>query len=205
MREQLSWLLGAVHLPLHLHLHVRGPKLDYAGVAAGAFLSWAGLPGPGEAALVAAAIAAAHNHLDLSTLIVIGWLGATAGGMAGWLFGLRAGRSAVTARGPLRRQRLAVVETGERFFARYGVVAVLALPSWVAGIHRVRWTRYVPLNAGSALVWALGIGIGAYLIGPAIAEVAADIGSASWAVLVALVAAGVVAAVVRRRRRRGSA
>jgi membrane protein DedA with SNARE-associated domain len=197
-----AWAVGALHLPLHLNLHARGPKLDYVGVFLAAFVSWAGLPGPGEAALIAAAISAAHHHLDLASLITVAWLGATAGGLAGWLVGLKAGRGIVTASGPLRRHRLAIVARGDRFFARYGVVAVLFTPSWIAGIHAMRWTRYVPINAASALVWAAGIGLGAYALGPVIADVAADIGSARWFILGGLVLTSAIVLLLRKGRRR---
>jgi membrane protein DedA with SNARE-associated domain len=195
-----AWLTAAVHLPVRLHFHPRGPKLDYLGVLVAAAVSWAGLPGPGEAALIAAAISAAHDHLDLSSLIAVAWLGATVGGLVGWLVGLKAGRGIVTARGPLRHHRLAVVARGDRFFARFGVVAVLFTPSWIAGIHSMRWTQYVPINIASALVWALGIGIGAYALGPVIADVASDIGSVAWLILAALVLASAIAVLVRKRQ-----
>jgi LPXTG-motif cell wall-anchored protein len=206
MREAAfqSWAIGALHLlPIHLHLHPRGPKLDYVGVLVAAILSWAGLPGPGEAALIAASISAAHHHLDLASLIVVAWLGATAGGTAGWIVGLKAGRGIVTGRGPLRRRRQAVVARGERFFARYGVLAVLLTPSWVAGIHGVRLTRFVLINTASALVWALGIAFAAYEIGPPVTDIVSDIGSAAWLIVGVLVLAGGVGVLLRRRRRRG--
>lgn len=204
MRETLwhSSTLIALHLPFHVHLHPHGPRLDYLGVLIGAVISWAGLPGPGEAALIAAAIAAAHHHLDLTSLLALAWLGATAGGMLGWIAGLKAGRSIVKGPGPLRRHRLAVVARGDRFYARYGAVAVLFTPSWVAGIHAMRWTRYVPINAASALVWALGVGLGAYALGPPIADIVTDIGAAAWLILVAIVLAGAAVLLLRRRRRR---
>lgn len=196
-----AWVVGALHIPLHLPLHVRGPQLDYVGVLVGAMLSWAGLPGPGEAALIAAAIAAAHHHLDLSSLIAVAWLGATVGGLAGWFVGLKAGRGIVTTPGPLHRHRLAAVARGDRFFARYGAIAVLFTPSWIAGIHAMRWTRYVPINAISALVWALAIGLGAYALGPAIADIVADIGSAVWLLVAALVLSSAIILLLRRHRR----
>ena len=194
-----GWALGALRLPVHFH--APGPQLDYVGVLIAAFVSWAGLPGPGEAALIAAAISAAHHHLDLSSLIAVAWLGATAGGLAGWLVGLKAGRGIVMVRGPLRRHRLAVVARGDRFFARYGVLAVLVTPSWIAGIHAMRWTRYVPINTALALAWALGVGLGAYALGPVILDVASDIGSIKWLVLGALALAGATIFLLRRHRR----
>jgi membrane protein DedA with SNARE-associated domain len=202
MREATlqAWVIGAVHI--HLHFHARGPQLDYVGVLVAAALSWVGLPGPGEAALIAAAILAANHHLDLPSLIAVAWLGATAGGLVGWLVGLKAGRGIVTAAGPLRHHRLAVVARGDRFFARFGVVAVLFTPSWIAGIHAMPWTRYVPINAVSALVWAVGVGLGAYVIGPPIADIVGDIGAGAWLVIGALVLGATIILLLRKHRAR---
>ncbi len=189
-------------LHLHIHLQPRGPGIDYIGVLIASGASWAGLPGPGEALLIAAAIAAAHHHLDLASVIAVAWVGATAGGMLGWIVGLRAGRGVLTAPGPLHGLRLALIASGDRFFARYGVVAVLFTPSWVAGIHRVRASLYGPVNAASALVWAVAIGLAAYWVGPSITDVAGDEGLLVWLVVGALVA--VFAIVLLRNRLRRS-
>ncbi len=176
-------------LHLHIHLHPRGPGIDYVGVLIASGASWAGLPGPGEAVLIAAALAAAHHHLDLASIIVVAWAGATTGGMLGWVVGRRAGRGVLTAPGPLHGLRLALTASGDRFFARYGVLAVLFTPSWVAGIVRMRASLYVPVNAISAIVWAMAIGLGAYWIGPPVADLASDEGLLAWLVVGALVAA----------------
>ena len=181
-----------------LHLHARGPGIDYVGVLIASFASWAGLPGPGEAALIAAAIAAAHHHLDLTSLVAIAWLGAAAGGMAGWIVGVRAGRGVLTAPGPLRTLRLALTASGDRFYERYGMIAVLFTPSWIAGIHNMHWSRFVPVNVISALVWATAIGLGAYAIGPSIADIANDAGLAG--VLLVASAIAIATVVVLRRR-----
>jgi membrane protein DedA with SNARE-associated domain len=194
------WMLAVLHL--HIHLHPRGPGIDYVGVLIGAGASWAGLPGPGEALLIAAGIAAAQRHLDLASVIVVAWLGATAGGMLGWIVGLRAGRGVLSAPGPLYGIRLSLIASGDRFFARYGVVAVLFTPSWVAGILRMRASLYVPVNAISAVVWAVAIGLGAYLVGPSITDVAADEGLLVWLVVGALVAAFAIVLLRKRLRRR---
>jgi membrane protein DedA with SNARE-associated domain len=103
--------------------------------------------------------------------------------------GLRAGRSVLTAPGPLYGVRLALTASGERFYARYGVIAVLFTPSWVAGILKMRAALYVPVNAISAAVWAVAIGLGAYSVGPSIADLAADEGLVAWIVVAALVGA----------------
>ena len=197
---QLS-TLAALHL--HIHLHPRGPGIDYVGVLLASGASWAGLPGPGEALLIAAAIAAAHHHLDLASIILVAWAGATAGGMLGWFVGRRAGRGVLGAPGPLHGVRLALIDSGDRFFARYGVVAVLLVPSWVAGIVRMRASLYVPVNAASAAVWALAIGLTAYWVGPPIADVAADEGLLAWVVVGALIAGFAIVLARKHLRQKG--
>jgi membrane protein DedA with SNARE-associated domain len=177
-----------------MHPHARSSGVDYIGVFLAAGASWVALPGPGEAALIAAGISAAHGHLDLSSVVAVAWAGATLGGAAGWLLGVKGGRGLLTAPGPLLALRLALIARGDRFYERYGPVAVLLTPSWIAGIHDMRWSRFLPANAISALAWALSIGLGAYLIGPSITDILADAGLAGELLLGALsvLAAGVV-------------
>ena len=193
---QLSTLV-AVTL---LH-HPRDPGIDYVGVFLAAGASWAALPGPGEAALIAAGISAAHGHLDLSSVVAVAWAGATIGGAAGWLLGLKGGRGLLTAPGPLRPLRLRLIARGDRFYERYGPVAVLFTPSWTAGIHHMRWSRFLPVNTVSALIWALAFGVGAYLIGPSITDIAADVGLAGRLLLGALLVLAAVLVAWRRIHR----
>jgi membrane protein DedA with SNARE-associated domain len=196
-------LRAAAVFALRVHRHVRGPRADYAGVGLAALASWAGVPGPGEAVLVTAGVLAGRHRLDIGPVLAIAWLGATAGGIGGWLVGLKAGRTVLTAPGPLYRGRLAALRRGDRFYERFGVLAVFFTPSWVAGINGMRWTRFLPANAISALVWALVIGLGAFVVGPSITEVVSDLGLVGAIVLGGLVVAA-LAAGLRRRRRRGS-
>ena len=189
----------AVIAVLHLHIHPKGPGIDYIGVLVASVASWAGLPGPGEAALVAAAISAGQHHLDIIAILAVAWIGATAGGMAGWIVGVRAGRGVMTAPGPLHRLRLVIIEKGDRFYERYGLIAVLLTPSWVAGIHNMRISRYGPINLASALVWALAWGLLAYFIGPSVTDVISDAGAARWFIIAGAVVAIAAIAVLRRR------
>jgi membrane protein DedA with SNARE-associated domain len=184
------------------HHHLRS-GVDYVGVFLAAGVSWVALPGPGEAALVAASISAAHGHLDLTAVVAIAWAGAWAGGTVGWMIGVKGGRGLLTAPGPLHQVRLGLIARGDRFYERYGPLAVLLTPSWIAGIHHMRASRFLLANALSALVWALSIGVGAYLIGPSITDIVADAGLAGGAALVALVVLGVVLARRRASTRRG--
>jgi membrane protein DedA with SNARE-associated domain len=180
------------------HLHTGGSRVDYLGLFVAAVISWVAVPGPGEAALIAAGISAAHHHLDLPSVLAIAWAGAIAGGTAGWLVGLKGGRGLLTAPGPVHHLRLRLIARGDHFYERFGPLAVLFTPSWIAGVHDMRWSRFLPANAISGLVWALAVGLGAYLIGPSITDIAADAGLAGGLFVLVLFVLFVV--VVRRRR-----
>ena len=189
-------------LGLHLHVfhHVQGPTFDYVGVALAAFASWVGLPGPGEAVLLAAAVFAAKHKLDISPVILVAWVGATLGGIVGWLVGMKAGRLVLTAPGPLRSIRLDAVAQGEVAFKRMEAVAIFLTPSWVAGINRARPGIYNLVNALSAAMWALAIGVGGYYIGPPVVEFVDDLGTAGLILAIAIVVGGVTLALIRRQR-----
>jgi membrane protein DedA with SNARE-associated domain len=190
-----------VHAPLHHRFH--GPPFDYAGLALAAAASWIGLPGPGETVLIAAGLLAAHHKLDIFSVILVAFLAAGGGGVVGWLIGMKAGRTLLSARGPLHTLRLRALERGDEVFQRYVAVAVFVTPTWVAGIHRVRPAVYLPLNFLQAMVWAAGIGLGAYFAGPPIVDLASDLG---WVVTVGIVLLVLVGVwfEVRRRLRRSS-
>jgi membrane protein DedA with SNARE-associated domain len=191
----------AVVFAVHIRHHLHGPAGDYLGLAAAAVASWAGVPGPGEAALITAGILAAHHHIDIAEAVVVAWMGATAGGTVGWLVGLRAGRAVVAAPGPLYNVRMSALERGDRFYERFGPIAVFFTPSWVAGIHGMRARRFLPANAIAALVWALVVGVGAYFAGPPIVELVSDLGLLSGIVVGCLVVAAAAGAFLHRSRR----
>jgi len=203
MLSRVAVVLGLA-LHLHIHHHFRGSPVDYLGLGLAAFASWVGLPGPGEPLLIAAGVLAARHKLDLASVLLVAWFAASLGGILGWLGGMLGGRRIVTAPGPLRRMRRKAVARGEEVFQRVPVLAIVLTPSWVAGIHRVRPAIYLPTNFISAAVWSGGIGVGAYLVGPAVIEVVQDLGIAFVVGIVLLVAVAIVLQ-VRRRRRKGHA
>jgi membrane protein DedA with SNARE-associated domain len=199
-------ITAAIHLHLHLHVHFHrfhGPPFDYAGLALAATVSWILGIGPGEPLLIAAAILAAEHKLDLAEVLLIAWLGATVGGVIGWLIGYQAGRAVITARGPLLAARLRAVQRGEKLFQRATVTAVILTPSWLAGLHRVRWTVYLPANALSAAIWALTIGVGSFLVGPPVADAFDDLGTVALVIIGAVILGGGVIEFARRRIRAG--
>jgi membrane protein DedA with SNARE-associated domain len=192
---------------VHVHSQVRhslhGQPFDYAGLALAAFASWVGVPGPGEPVLIAAGVLAAQDKLDIVTVLLVAWVAATAGGIAGWLIGIKAGRAFLIAPGPLRRFRINAAARGEMVFARFAVIAIVLTPSWIAGIHRVGAAVYLPTNAAAAALWAVGIGLGAYFVGPSVVDFVKDLGLASAVGIGLFILAGIVIEVRRRRAHAG--
>lgn len=191
-----------IHISLHDHHALHGSPLDYLGVAAAAAASWVGIPGPGEPVLIGAGVLASRHRLDLASVLVVAWVGATTGGIVGWVLGRKAGRGLLTARGPLLGLRLRAVQRGEHIFERYAVIAVLLTPAWIAGIHRVRSSVYQPTNAAAAAVWAAGIGVGSYLAGPSVIEFVDDFGTGTSVIVAAVIVSGVGLELARRYRLR---
>jgi membrane protein DedA with SNARE-associated domain len=186
-----------------LHHHARGSGVDYAGLFLASLASWALFPGPGEAVLIGAGISAAHHHLSLASVLLIAWAGAGTGATVAWIIGMKGGRGLLTAPGPLHHLRLALIARGDGFYERYGPLALLVTPPWMAGIHHMRWSRFLPAVALLTLLWALSIGLGAYLVGPSITDIVADVGLAGGLLVGLLLVLGVV--LVLRRRSKASA
>jgi membrane protein DedA with SNARE-associated domain len=186
-----------------LRHHFHGPSVDYWAVALASAASWLGVPGPGEPVLIAAAVIAAHHRLDITTVIGVAFVFAVAGGVAGWLIGKLLGRTVLETRGPLLRFRLRALSRGDEIFDRYPVLAIVLTPSWIAGIHHVNTGVYQITNVVTAFIWAVGIGLAAYFIGPAVIDWVADLGWVTGIGLVLLIAFAVYLEIRRRRRRRG--
>ncbi len=184
---------------IHAHHRFMGPHVDYIGVALAAALSWVGITGPGEAALIAAGLAAAHGHIDIVGVVAVAWLGAITGGTIGWLIGLKGGRALMEKAGPLLRLRLRVLRHGDRIYEQRGFMAVYLAPSWMAGISAMPARRFLPANAVAGLAWAVGFGVGSYIAGPSIADALGDIGTFG---LIAFAAVILLSALVRARTNR---
>ena len=151
--------------------------------------------------LITASIFAARHKLDIGEVLLFAWAGATVGGVAGYYIGMKAGRAVLTTRGPFHAGRRKALARGEEVFGRFPVLAILLTPSWIPGILRVRQRIFMPTNAAGAAIWAVGIGLGAYLVGPPVVDVVSDLGLVTAGAVVALIVAGVVLELTRRRRR----
>ena len=179
--------------------------LGYAAVAGLVAGESAGLPIPGETALVTAALLGAAGHLSLPVLVGVAAVAAIAGDNVGYWIGRKAGRAALLAhRGPWRRHRTRALARGEAFFARHGVKAV-ALARWIPGVRvvaavvagatRMPPGRFLAANALGAVTWAAGTVALVAALGPVGAGVVLGAG-------VAVTLAGAAAGVMRAGRAR---
>jgi membrane-associated protein len=155
----------------------------------------AGVPLPGETALVTAGVAAGAGHLDLPVVIVLAALAAIVGDNIGYLVARRVGRPLLEAPGPFARSRRTVLALGEPFFARHGPKAVFlgrwilglrTWASWLAGVTRMRWTSFLFWNAAGGITWAITVALVGYFVGDSAERVLKTFGVVGFA-------AGVVA------------
>jgi membrane protein DedA with SNARE-associated domain len=190
-----------MHLMLAIQLHHRfhGPHVDYVGVGVAAAASWIGVAGVGEAALIAAGIAAGRGKVDISSVLLVAWVGAMAGGAAGWLIGIRGGRALMTRPGAFYRLRLRLLRRGDAIYEKRGLFAVYVAPSWMAGISGMSFRRFMLANTVAAVVWAALVGLGAYFAGPSVADFLGDLGTLA---LVVIAVAALVSFAVRWRWKR---
>jgi membrane protein DedA with SNARE-associated domain len=159
----------------------------------------AGVPLPGETALIAASILAAQGHYSIVSVIVVAALAAIVGDNVGYWIGRTGGRALLERWGPVRRYAERAIPPGERFFEKHGgktvfigrFVAVLRVTAaWLAGITHMSWWRFFLWNASGGIVWATGVSLLAYYFGKAAADAVQTYG------IYALVAIVAVAAIV---------
>jgi membrane protein DedA with SNARE-associated domain len=171
----------------------------------------AGVPLPGEATLIAAAVLATpqHHHYSIVSVIAVAAAAAIVGDNVGYWAGRTGGRKLLERWGPIRRYAERALPPGERFFARHGgktvfigrFVAVLRITSaWLAGITHMPWWRFFLWNAAGGIVWATGIGLLAYYFGKAATDAVARFGI--YAVIALVVAAALAFLGMRIFKRR---
>jgi membrane protein DedA with SNARE-associated domain len=184
-----------------------GPLLLFAAVA----IESAGIPLPGETALVTAGVLAASGRLHHSIVLVIAAAaaGAVVGDNVGYWVGRRGGRRLLERWPPVARHAARVLPPAERFFARHGAktvfvgrfVAVLRVTAaWLAGVGRMPWWRFLAWNAAGGVCWATLVGVVAYYGGAAAAEAIARYGLYALAGIVVALAAGGLGVHLWRRR-----
>jgi membrane protein DedA with SNARE-associated domain len=164
----------------------------------------AGVPLPGETALIAAAILAERGHYSIVAVIVVAAAAAIAGDNVGYWIGRKGGRALLRRAPVIHRYAERALPPSERFFRRHGAktvffgrfIAILRVTAaWVAGISRMPWWRFLLWNAAGGIVWAALVAVVAYVFGRAAADAISRYGLLGAA---AIVVVGVIAFVALR-------
>jgi membrane protein DedA with SNARE-associated domain len=183
------------------HLQELLSSYGYLAVFVIVGLESAGVPMPGETALVSAAIFAGQGGLDIKWVIVSAAAAAMLGDNAGYWVGREFGFPLIYRYGRYIRVDEGRLKVAQYLFQRHGgkivffgrFVAILrAFAAFLAGVNRLPWPRFLVFNALGGVVWATLFGTGGYLLGHAFERYARPVG------LAALVAA-VVGAVLASR------
>jgi membrane protein DedA with SNARE-associated domain len=148
-------------------------RYGYLVVFFGVFLENAGMPVPGETALLAGAALAHFGSLSLVRVIVTAIAGATAGDNLGFLIGRRCGRSLLERHGWRVGLTAARLRQFDRYFERYGpqtvfiarfVTGLRVFGAVLAGGSALRWRDFLIYNAAGAIAWSSAIGTAGYLL-----------------------------------------
>lgn len=173
----------------------------------------AGVPLPGETALITASVLASQGKLSLPLVIATAASAAIIGDNFGYLLGRHGARRLLERPGWLAQRRLEILRRGEEFFERHGGKTVFLgrwLPilritaAWLAGAHHMPWPKFLAWNAAGGIAWAVSVGILAYLTGEAAEAVVRTAGYVALGVFTVVLVA-LVAWAVRRARARSSA
>src|SRR3954453_15182006 len=153
----------------------------------------AGVPLPGETALITAGVLAHDGDFSIELVIAVAAVGAIVGENIGYLLGghggggmwgdnigsllgRHGGRRLFERPGPFEHHRREVIARGEPFFERHGPKAVFLgrwiawlriTSAWLAGINRMHWPVFLFWNALGGIAWATSVGLLAYLVGHA--------------------------------------
>jgi membrane protein DedA with SNARE-associated domain len=169
----------------------------------------AGVPLPGETALIAAAILAERGHYSLVTVIAVAATAAIVGDNVGYWIGRKGGRALLQGTPVVRDYFERALPPSERFFRRHGAktvflgrfVAVLRVTAaWLAGITHMPWWRFLIWNAAGGIVWATLVGVVAYVFGRTAADAIGRYGLVGAVVVLALGALVFVAVKIWRNR-----
>ena len=150
----------------------------------------AGLPGLGDASLIAAGTLAGEGKLNVWVVLVLGMAAWMLGSVAGYEVGVRGGRAMLDHPGRLEKSRRKLLAKGDRAFARWNFVASVTMPAFVSGIFRVRCPIFI-LGATVAGIGWIGMYVGlSYFLGAEIAKRIGNAGAKAVLGVVVVVAAG---------------
>jgi membrane protein DedA with SNARE-associated domain len=174
-------------------------------------LESAGIPLPGETALIAASALAKRGGLEIEFVIAVAAAAAIIGDSLGYAVSRRYGRRLLTRPGRAQVRRVAALTRGEAFFDRHGPKAVFfgrwitglrVWASWLAGITHMPYRQFLMWNALGGITWAITVGIVGYIVGTAAQQIVEKAGLGAAILVAVLAAAALVYLHIRRGRHR---
>jgi membrane protein DedA with SNARE-associated domain len=165
---------------------------EYAVMFVLVVIMGAGIPGPGDASLIAAGALAGEGKLNIWIVLATAGVAWMLGSVIGFGIGAHGGRPLLDHPGRLEKRRRKLLAKGDRAFGRYTFVASATLPAFVSGIFHVRFWLFL-LGALAAGVFWIGIYVGiSYLLGEEIAKLVGKIGTKALIGVITLVVAGLL-------------
>jgi membrane protein DedA with SNARE-associated domain len=150
----------------------------------------AGIPGPGDASLIAAGALAGEGKLNIWIVLVTAGVAWMLGSVIGFAIGAHGGRPLLDHPGRLEKRRRNLLAKGDRAFGRHTFVASATLPAFVSGIFHVRFRLFL-LGALTAGIFWIGIYVGiSYFLGEEIAKLVGKAGTKVLIAVIVLVVAG---------------
>jgi membrane protein DedA with SNARE-associated domain len=150
----------------------------------------AGVPGPGDASLIAAGTLAGEGRLNLGIVLATAMTAWMLGSLVGYAIGVRKGRWLLEHPGRLEKTRLKLLAKGDHAFGRHNFVASVTMPAFVSGIFRVRLYVFT-LGALVAGIGWIGMYVGlSYFLGAEIAQQIGKVGTRAVIGVLVIVAVG---------------
>jgi len=154
----------------------------------------AGIPGPGDACLIAAGTLCGEGRLNVGVVLATAMAAWMLGSVTGYQIGVHGGRRLLDHPGRLEKSRRKLLAKGDRTFGRYTFIASVTMPAFVSGIFRVRFGIFM-LGALVAGVGWIGMYVGlSYFLG---ADIAERIGNAGSKVVLGVVVVVVIGLGIR--------
>src|SRR5688572_7557003 len=190
-------------------------ECGYPAVFAAAFLEVIFPPIPSEVVFPLVGFTAQSMGLGLENAIgmaAVGALGSTAGAILIYFVSMKVGRAAIVRFGRRVRVSEQEIEKAERWFAKYGPVAVFTarmipgireIISIPAGIGRMNFAKFVAYTFAGSLVWCVILTLAGYYLGEAWSGFS-DQASSAFTIVSIIVVAGIIAGIgvwyTRRRK-----
>jgi membrane protein DedA with SNARE-associated domain len=181
-------------------------EYGYPAVFAAAFLEVMFPPIPSEVVFPLVGFTAQSKGLGLENAIgmaATGALGSTTGAVVIYFVSMKVGRAAIVRFGRRVRVSEQEIEKAEKWFAKYGSVAVFTarmvpgireIISIPAGIGRMNFAKFVAYTFAGSLVWCVVLTLVGYYLGEAWSGFSEQASSA-FTIVSIIVIAGIIAAI----------